>query len=132
MLIVDAMVRDCSLDSIDAHIPKLDVAGSIPVSRFLDSAGPDRPRLARLPNHLLRTDGLFDLHLAAGEPAELADRAEGTGACRILHLFGHGSGELSSANGEEAAGLFGVGGKAPRRRIANHGRRRRFAHGYGP
>ncbi len=27
------MERDCSLDSIDVHIPKLDVAGSIPVSR---------------------------------------------------------------------------------------------------
>jgi hypothetical protein len=35
MLIVDAVVRDCSLDSIDAQFPKLDVAGSIPVSRSL-------------------------------------------------------------------------------------------------
>jgi hypothetical protein len=33
MLIIDAVERDCSLDSIDAHLPKLDVAGSIPVSR---------------------------------------------------------------------------------------------------
>jgi hypothetical protein len=31
------MTRHCSLDSIDVHIPKLDVAGSIPVSRFLTS-----------------------------------------------------------------------------------------------
>jgi hypothetical protein len=33
MLIVDAETRDWSLDSIDAQIPKLDVAGPIPVSR---------------------------------------------------------------------------------------------------
>jgi hypothetical protein len=37
MRIVDALERDCSLDSIDAHLPKLDVAGSIPVSRSLKS-----------------------------------------------------------------------------------------------
>ncbi len=88
--------------------------------------------LLAFPTHLLRTDRLFDLHLAAGEPAKLAHRPEGTGARRLLHLFGHGSGELSSADGEEAAGLFGAGGKAPRRRIADHGRRRRPADGDGP
>jgi hypothetical protein len=33
MLIVDAETRDDSLFSIDAQFPKLDVAGSIPVSR---------------------------------------------------------------------------------------------------
>ena len=84
-------------------------------------AGSDRPRLARLPNHLLRTDGLFDLHLAPGKPAKLADRAEGTGARRFLHIFGYGTGELSSADGKKAAGLFGDGGEAPRRRFAGHG-----------
>src|SRR6267142_2669390 len=72
-------------------------------------AGSDRARLAHLPKHLLRTDRLFDLHLAAGEPAQLADRAEGTGTHRVLHLFGHSARELSSVDGEEAAGLIGDG-----------------------
>ena len=64
---------------------------------------------------------LLDLHLAAGEPAKLADRPEGTGARRILHIFGHSTGELSSADGEETARLVGNGGKAPCRRLAGHG-----------
>jgi hypothetical protein len=54
-----------------------------------------------------------------------------TAALRVLHLLGHGTGKLSSADGKEALGLVGDGGQAPRRRIADHGRRRRPAHGDG-
>lgn len=91
-------------------------------------AGADWSRLAAIPKHLFRPNRLFHLHPSAGEPAKLADRTEGAGARRFLHLFGHGAGELSSPDGEEATGLFGDGGQASHGRFAGHGRRRRFAH----
>ena len=42
----------------------------------------------------------------------LANRPEGKGARRVLHLFEYGAGELSPIDGEETAGLFGHGGQA--------------------
>src|SRR5881296_1541150 len=89
--------------------------------------GADRTRLAPFPQYLLRSNRLLDLHVASSEPSKLAYWSTRAGASGILHVFQNGAGELSPADGKEATGFLGDGGKASRRRIANDGSGRRPA-----